>query len=284
MPLILPNAPQFSRYVNNFAATPAAAGFGTTVNHNGVAHTKSASYTELIAATAFDAQLVIITVQSNFVAGADSSTLTDIAIGAAASETDIIPSLASGWCEATNTAPGPRHFIFPMYVPSGSRVSARSQSVRITGSVTVGIELFGGPKNPDAWWCGTQVTAYGANAGTSAGTGFTPGNTGAEGTGVSVGTTTAAHKALVLGVQGNPSDTTVTARGYHFDIGLDSSSTEWFETDRYFATSSTSEVIVPGGQVWWPVYRSIPSGTELMVRGECSGTADALTAIIYGVS
>jgi hypothetical protein len=28
----------------------------------------------------------------------------------------------------------------------------------------------------------------------------------------------------------------------------------------------------------------VPSGSEIMVRGECSGTADALSACVYGVS
>jgi hypothetical protein len=256
------------------------------VNHNTTTgpHVKTSTWTQMIAATSFDATLVIITVAGNNVANTDSSTLLDIGIGAAASETAIIPDLCAGWVASGNVTPGARHYIFPLYVPSGSRISARTQSVRVTGSVTVFVELFGGPRNPDAWWYGQQVTAYGANAANSAGTKFTPGDTGAEGTGVTVGTTTSDHECLVLGVQGHPDDASWAARGYHFDVGIGSSSTEWTEPDRFYAQSIAAECLGVTGNVWWPIYRPVPSGTELMVRGEASNTADALSAVIYGVS
>jgi hypothetical protein len=283
MSLILPNAPQFSRYESNAAATPSTTNVGTTVNHGGVAHTKTASWTQLIAASAFDAQLVIVTVSNCSSTGANSAALVDIGIGAAAAETAIIPDLMAGFTGNTGNNGG-RHYIFPLRVPSGSRISARTQSVLTTGGVDVFVELFGGQRHPDGWWAGSHVTAYGHNAATSAGTVFTPGNSGAEGTGVSMGATTADHKALVLGVQGHSTDTTWGSLAYHFDVGIDAASTEWFESDRFFGRSLTSEVLTTPGVVWWPIYRPIPSGTTVMVRGECSGTADILSAAVYGVS
>jgi hypothetical protein len=285
VPLILPNAPQFSRYESNYAATPGSGGSGTSVsNYASGPHVKNTTFTQLIASTAFDAQLITIIVSGqNTGGGADYSTLMDIAIGAAASETVIIGDLCAGFTAAESEAPGPRHFIFPLYIPAGSRLSARTQSIRTSGAMNVTVQLYGGPRNPDAWWCGQTVTTYGANAANSAGTLFTAGSTGAEGTGVSLGTTTAAHQALVLGVQGHPSDVTWASRGYHFDVGIDSSSTEWFEADRFYANATTGEVL-GGAHIWWPIYRPIPSGTELMIRGECSNTADPMSATIHGIS
>jgi hypothetical protein len=282
VPLIVP-APAFTRYESNYAAGPGAASAGTQVNHHTVAHTKNPTFTQLIAATAFDATLVTVIVSSNNVAAGDSSTLLDIAIGAAASETVIIPNMCAGWVPAENEAPGPRHYIFPLYIPAGSRLSARTQSIRTTGGMFVTVQLYGGPSRPDTWWCGQTVTTYGANLANSAGTLFTPGATGVEGTGVSLGTTSAPHKALVLGVQGHSTDVAWAARGYHFDVGADSSSTDWFEADRFYANTTTGEMM-GGGHIWWPIYRPIPSGTELMVRGECSGTADPLTAVLHGIT
>jgi hypothetical protein len=284
MPLILPNAPQFSRYESNLPATPSAITTGTAVTHNGVAHTKNATWTELIAATAFDCELILVTVYANNVANGNSSTLLDIGIGAAAAETAIIPDIAAGFVNTVDVGGGGRTSPFPLYIPSGSRLSARTQSVRTTGSVTVLVQLFGGNRHPDAWWYGSHVTTYGANAANSAGAKFTPGNSGAEGTGVSVGTTTAAHKVLVPSFQGHPDDVGWAVQVYHLDVGIDSASTDWFEADRYMLDASAAEALgtpIP----MWPIYRPVPSGTELMVRGESSSaTADALSAVIHGIS
>jgi hypothetical protein len=281
MPLILPHAPQFSRYESTLAATPGTTSVGTTVNHHTVAHTKNPTFTELIAATAFDTQLVSIMLNNNSVANADSSTLLDIAIGAAASETVIIPDLSAGFLGSFTT--GARWYQFPLYIPAGSRLSARTQSIRTTGSINVLVQLHGGPRNPDAWWCGQTVTAYGANLAASRGVAFTPGNSGAEGTGVAVGTTSQHHECLVLGVQGISTDVSWGNVAYHFDVGIDSSGTEWIETDRYTAAASSAEQL-GFMDPWWPIFRPIPSGTILMVRGECSGTADILSATFHGVS
>jgi hypothetical protein len=284
MGLMIPGAPQFSRYENNVTASPAAAP-GTGVNHYvTTAHTKDPTFTQLIAATAFDATLVIVTVSGNSVSNADSSSLLDIAIGASTAESVIIPDLCAGFVTDSANAGGPRHYIFPLYIPSGSRLSARTQSVRVTGSVFVLVELYGGPLNPDRWWYGHHVTAYGHNAANSAGTKFTPGNSGAEGTAVSLGTTTADHECLVLGVQGHPDDTSWAAQRYHFDVGIDSTGTEWIGVDRLYASAIATEAIGTGSLLWWPEFRHVPSGSELMVRGESSGTADALSAVVYGVS
>jgi len=286
MSLILPGAPQFSRYESNIVATPSISAEGTSVSHYvTTAHTKNPTWTQLVASTAFDTDLVLICVGSNAVSNGDSSTLLDIGIGAASAETVIIPDLAAGFATSFNSG-GYRHFIFPLRIPAGSRLAARTQSVRTTGSVDVLVQLYGGPRDPDRWWSGSQVTAYGADLTKSCGTVFTPGNTGAEGTGVSLGTTTADSDCLVLGVQGHPNDVAWSTVAYHFDVGLDSASTEWIESDRYYALASSAEWIIGGGTVWWPIFRPVPSGSVLMVRGECSTTADpsVLSAIIYGVS
>lgn len=283
MGLMLPGAPQFSRYESNFAATPAS-DLGTVVSHYvTTAHTKNTTCTELIASTAFDAQLVIVSITTNSALNGDSSTLLDLLIGASTEEVVVIPDLCAGFVSTGVNPPGDRHFIFPLYIPAGSRLSARTQSVLTSGSVTVGVQLFGGPRNPDRWWYGSHVEAVGEDAATSAGTKFTPGASGAEGTGVSLGTLSQHAECLVLGLQGHPDDTSWAARIYHIDIGIDSSSTEWLEVDRFVAISTASEAIGPGG-LWWPIFRPLASGTEIMVRGECSGTVDPLSAVVYAVS
>ena len=70
---------------------------------------------------------------------------------------------------------------------------------------------------------------------------------------------------------------------FHIDIGIDSSSTESVSTDEFMVVEGSAETLGQG-MPWWPIFRSIASGTELVVRGECDTTADALAAAIYGVS
>ena len=282
MPLMLPGAPQFSRYESDFPATPANP--GTAVNHGGVAHTKNTTWTQLIASTAFDAQLVIVTVTNNIVAGGDSCTLLDIGIGAASSESVVIPDLLAGWVVGTTAAGGARHYIFPLYIPAGSRLSARTASVRTSGSVTVGTQLFGGPRDPERWWCGQQVTAYGIDTASSSGTEHTAGNSGAESTAAAIGTTSADHDCIVFGVQGAPATTTMNALAYHFDVGIDAASTSWLAQDAFFFVSTTSEAVGWAGSAHWPLFSKVPSGSELAIGGECSGTAQALDFALYGVS
>jgi hypothetical protein len=280
MPLMR-TAPQWSRYTTTLPATPSLTP-GTVVGNGGVAHTKNATWTELVASVGFDVHTMVVTIQSSFATGANSSTLLDIGIGAAAAETAIIENISAGFAGSIQTA-GERVHEFPIYIPSGSRISARTQSVRTTGGVTTLIDLYGGPRNPDAHWSGQHVTTYGAVTATSAGTTFTPGNTGAAGTGVLIGTTTTAHKALVVSIQGAPTDTTWGGVAFAFDIGIDSSSTEWIEASRFHAYTTNAEQMKSVG-IWMPIYRPIPSGTGLMIRGTASATADALSACIHGIS
>ena len=285
MGLVLPHAPQFSRYESNIQATPGVS-LGTQVpNPDGDAHTKSTSPTQLIASTTFDAVLVVVTISTSQAANTNTSTLTDIMIGASTEEAVIIPDLLSGFAGGAGVIGGTRHFIFPLRVPSGSRISARSQSVSGSSTSTyVLVQLYGGPRDPAAWWSGSQVICYGADAANSCGTAFTPGNSGSEGSAVSVGTTSAGHECLVLGVGGLYTDAAYTALTYHFDVGIGASSTEWLTTDRFIAQTNANEGIGCAGTTWWPIFHPVPSGTEVMVRGECSGTSNAFSACVYGVS
>ena len=279
MSLIIPGAPQFSLFESNASATPAA-GSGTAVaNPAGAANTKG-TWVELIAATTFDSLLVVVTLANASAVATDTSTLIDIGIGAAAAETVIIPDLLAGQTTSSNLTP--RSYIFPLRIPSGSRISARSQSVRTTGSNTVLIQLWGGPRDPDRWWCGQQVTAYGVNAADSGGTAVTAGNSGAEtATPVAIGTTTSDHGCIVAGVAGT--NTAFNGLTYHWDVGIDVASTSWLIRDALMMQTDTSERITPSG-VWMPIFAPVPSGSVLVMGGECSGTAQALDLALYGIS
>jgi len=284
MSLIIPGAPQFSLYENNAPGSPSS-NLGVAVgNPAGAANTKDTSWTQLIASTAFDAQLVVVTIGSSSAAATDTSTLIDIGIGASTAESVLIPDILAGGVNSANNVAGTRHHIFPLYLPAGSRVSARAQSVRTTGYTSVSVELWGGPRNPDRWWCGTTVTAYGINTADSGGTAVTAGNSGAEtATPVAIGTTSADHEALIFAAA--CTGTITASLDYRYDVGIDVASTSWLVRDSFFFRTATSESLGPSGTIWWPIFAHIPSGSVLVSGGECGGTADALIDVaLYGVS
>ena len=280
--MLLGVAPQFQQYESSQAAAPASSP-GTAINNPGSANTKDTTWTTLIASTSFDAQLVLVHLSESAAGSTNTSTLIDIGIGAASSESVLIPDMLAGWASTPSAAGGhPRHLILPLYVPAGSRLSARSQSVRTTGSTKVWVELLGGPRSP-AWWCGSQVKAYGITAASSIGTNVTPGSSSAEGSWTSIATTTQDHKALALMVQGSNTDTIMQAAGLTYDVGIDTSSTSILMSD-YGMKTNTNEAAGNMG-VWWPIFAPIPSGTVLAVRGSSTvGTPDVLDVALYGVS
>jgi hypothetical protein len=284
MGLIVPRGQTTTLYESNAQATPDVSTLGTAVsNPAGAAHTKNTSWTQLIASSAFDTSLVVIHIMTSTAAATDTSVLLDIGIGAAAAETTIIPNLLAGHAASLN-GNGARHYIFPLYIPAGSRISARTQSVRTTGGVTVFIELFGGAGSVGQNWVGQEVTAYGINTADSGGTAVTAGNSGAEGTVVSIGTTSRNHEALVIGCGGTNGTTVYNALAYYFDVGIDTASTAWLVRDYYYLQTATNEAMQQTTKVTLPIYASIPSGTVLAMGGECSGTAQAIDFALYGVS
>lgn len=106
----------------------------TNVQTNASAHTKGA-WTQLIASTASNADVLILSVACA-VASTDTAALIDIGIGASGAESVVIPNLAVGGTDGN----GFWFIILPIKIPSGSRIAARSQSVR-TGGVNIPVRV-----------------------------------------------------------------------------------------------------------------------------------------------
>ncbi len=277
--MLKPFPPAFTQYVSSQTAPSTTP--GTTITASGSTNTKG-NWTQLVASLGFDAQLIIINAANSAVAATDTSTLLDIGIGASSSESVLIPDLLVGWTPVTDAAGSPRHYIFPLYVPSGSRISARCASARVSNTVAVWITAYGGLRRSEDWWCGEQVLAYGINSGVSQGTNITPGVSGAEGSWTSVGTTSQDHSMIVPGVGMN--DTNAAANiGVTFDFGIDTTSTYLFR-ENYRASYDASERISQFG-IWWPVNVPVASGSVLAARASMAGgAADTLDLAFYGIS
>lgn len=109
---------------------------GSVITANAAAHTKG-SYTELIAATSFPYSGFFLHIDAGQTGAAFCAI--DIAIGAAASEIDILKNFLCGWGASTHEA---SHVIFiPLKIAAGVRVACRMQST--VGSRTLRVCFTG---------------------------------------------------------------------------------------------------------------------------------------------
>lgn len=259
---------------NNLSATPNAATPGVTVTSNATANTKGV-WTTLIATANYDVYGMTICVNNVFTSAAAIRMLVDIGIGANPNEVVIIPDLMVGANGNLNNGTG---FLFlPIFVPKGTRISARCQDA--VGGDTCNIMLFlhGGGRFPP-WRSFSRAESIGTvNSGASGGLAHTAGSTGVESTWTNIGSVLAHNvEALMIMVQ-HDTNTTMTTLVYHVEIGIASVTL----CEYLFFTMSTEVInmLVPA----IPHYCHVPKGTQLMIRAECSGTAISLQYGILGL-
>lgn len=126
-------------------------------------HTPGA-WVELIASTAAAADFLVLTLAvATNVNGASSAAMIDIAIGAAASEVVVFPSIQMGHRGVSYDV----CTWLPLFIPKGSRVSFRAQAVTLSKTISVFASTFstGSPSS-------RSFAAIGANTTTSLGTGI----------------------------------------------------------------------------------------------------------------
>jgi len=248
---------------NNLTATPQTTNVGIGITTGATPNTKTA-YTQLFAATTYDVYGFWLYVSGTSNSAAIANFLLDIAIGAGGSEQIILPDFQIGW----RTAPGAGFHgdFIPLFIPRGTRIAARLQSSLANDPGRITIFLNRGASG----YIGqlfTNCDTYGANLANSGGTAHTAGNSGAESTPATIGTTTRPYGAVSLSVNGTNSVTTGVA--YHWELMIGGTNHgEWY-------TINTTSENIYGPVPTSPIYVSIPAGTALQIRGECSGTAQS---------
>lgn len=276
----IPNRPTLKVGTTRLPASTAL-GF-VTVTGDAATHTKGA-WTELIAATTGPGSLVMVHVASTATASAATSVLIDIGIGAAASEIVLIPDIGCGYTTGTTLSPG-RHWTFPVYVPSGARLSARLQSLVASKTALVAIDVFGGEPVEGSTAYAT-VDAYGVSAANSRGAILTSGAANTKGSwAVVAASTTFPIRALAIAVQGGGS-ASLFARSHLIDIGVGAAASEVVVVNDLWYADNSSEFIYdmePANLVFRDT--PIPAGTRLVARQACSSATDATCDIIvYGM-
>lgn len=258
------------QWQHNLTATPQTSSIGSLVTASSTKHTKG-SYTQLISATTYDWHGFFLLTSGVATSAARTDMLMDIAIGAAASEQVILPDFMIGF-SALLTG-GSKCWFIPLFIPRGTRIAARCQALIASDTTRVAVwGMTGNSGHPGPLF--SNCDAYGVDSATSSGVSHTPGSTGAESTDANVGSTTSRpYGAVMLGVAGQ--NVTQTAIAYHWELTIGTiTRAEW-------VTNNTTAEVIYGPYPQCPIGVSIPTGTQLQVQAEASGTAQAHDVIFY---
>lgn len=237
----------------------------------GAAATTKGAVSQIIASTARDTHLLVVTAFGYAAAATASQMCFDILVGAA-TESILIPDLLGGHA-------GVKTWFFPVYVPAGTRISAQAAGARVSTAFTVQVRCIGFPAGPP-FQVGSQVTTYGMGT-LPNGTTITPGASGAEGSYAQMtASTTSDHFAFIPSFQVS-GDTTTNLRYIKLDLGVGAATEDTIAADWLFCTTGNEEM---GGSVW-PHFCRYPSGTRLALRASNSGTNDgAYNGVIHAIS
>lgn len=256
----------------NVPATPSTSTFGTRLTASATPHAKG-NYAQIIASTAYDVHGLTLVIAGSGVSATRTDMMLDLAIGAAASEVVILPEFLCGWRGGPTASP--QDIFLPFFIPKGTRIAARLQSLIASDVVDVQVHLEYGsgiPMRP----LFRRADAYGTSAASSIGTSHTPGNSGAESTDASIGSTLSRdYGAIMLQVQGTLANTTMTNIAYHWELRIGGATiAEWY------AGAATTELL-SGPFPDHPLIRTLSAGTQLQMRAEASGTAQAHDVAFY---
>jgi hypothetical protein len=259
-----------------------SANVGTAVTTGGAASTKG-SYAELIASTSFDAWWVTILITGYGTAATDARLAVDIGIGAATEEI-LIADLLAGNAPLNLNAGSVDAWDFPLWIPAGSRITARGAGDRVSTAFRVGIILRGGDGSPPFRPAG-RVETYGMGT-VPAGTTVVPGASGAEGAWTQiVASTTRDHFAFLPSFQCGL-DTSKSAVTYFVDLGLGAATEEMMIGGESFIMGVTTSEDAGHLSNWFPVFHEVPSGTRLVMRASNSGANDSgnYNGVIHALS
>lgn len=258
-----------------------SAEYGTSVSAGTPAHTKNATYTQLISALAYDAWGIFVGVHNTGVASTRTNVLVDIAIGAAASEVVIIPNLIAGNQGASGGAQGAgSHYFFPIRIASGSRISATAQASTASDTVHIDVHCLQFPI--PGFWYGSRVTAYGALTASSSGTSMSPGSS-TYATPVSLATTSYPIRYLQVGADLYTNTAGSNLRGLiKISIGNDA---PIIVQDLPYDEGTTLETVryTQANFILSHMLFNIPSGIDLRISAMRNATAATRGWALYGV-
>lgn len=251
-----------------------------TVTAHATIHTKG-SWVEVHAATAGDAQMMVLVCHGTAVTNTNTTCLMDVGIGAAGSEVVILSNLQVGYI--VNNSRQALIWEIPIYIPSGSRIAVRCQSVISSqNTLRVAMDLYGGERFAGLT-TNARAETYGADTANSRGKTLTTGAANTKGSYAEMTASTGIpirHFAYFVG--GN-SLTNLSGTGF-IDIAIGASSSEVVIIPNIpygFSTSEQSEYPFPHVH---NVGFTIPAGTRIAARAQQSNASTTIDLILVGLS
>jgi hypothetical protein len=243
-----------------------------TVTANSSAHTKGA-YAELVASTSANASYIVIHCEMATNA-TNTSTLLDIATGASGSETVLIGDVAVGGAVRSAGTRCPFAFGVPIKIPSGTRLSARIQSV-VTGGKT-GTVVVRTYESADYNAAPTSVDVIGTDTATSTGTAMS----GSSGTYVQIiASTSRAYRAVAIvpSCANNTTNIPVT-----FTLGTGASGSETAKGAMVAHYTSNEEV---GMTAYTPPIAggAIAASTRLAIKHDIAASPSNYNVTLIGI-
>jgi hypothetical protein len=245
-----------------------------TVTADTNAHTKGA-WSELISSTSANASYIIIEVTSTGTTSTDTAALLDIGTGASGSETALIGNVAVGAACISAGNASQLAFGVPIKIVSGTRLSARIQSV-VTGGrqMTVNVWVF---DMGDYAAAPTSVDVLGTSTATSVGTAMS----GASGTWVQVvASTSQAYRAVVIVPSASAIGLATIVTEYRLGTGASGSEVE---VGRTFANYTNAEQAGTNTRLPALIAGAIPSGTRLSVRHTIASSPTGYDVTLIGI-
>lgn len=236
-------------------------------------NTKGSSYTQMYSAAALtsDAYALQLTLPNN---NFSRDVLCDIATGGAGSETNVLNNILISCPKSAGRRPV--SCIWPIFIPRGTRISARAQST--TGSTSQEVWITPILRNPFPRIYRTCET-MGAATGDSGGTSIDPGGSAnTEGGWIELIASTTRRIRLLTLVFGNQLNAARSDYTWLMDIAVGGAGSEVaILNDIFVIGESSSDFITPLYYALLPV--DIPAGSRVSARTQCTGT-DATDRLI----
>lgn len=262
--------PTFARKLTHMADASLA---GATVTSHSTVNTKG-SYTELLADSGPRACGITVSIHGIATSSTVTSTLVDVAIGAAASEVVILSNL-NAW-GAQIAEPGyNRRYFFPIEIAANSRISARSQAAISSDTQVVKIAVHQYPIALAA--CGEIVT-YGADTANSSGTSVPQANQPSWGAWTQITSSTSRPHNIWACAMDGLADTTLADQHAIIELGVGASPGAAFAS--FIAETDGSEVM---GSCYPELHGStiVPDGSAIYARMKANSNAENRGIIIY---
>lgn len=262
---------------------PPPSGFGkfthygsVTVTAGATAHTMGA-WTTIVDPVPYDVYALGVQIEGVSASGAAPALLMDVAVAPSGggNEQIVIPYFDGG--EAAVNGPG-KFCIFPLYIPAGKIIRARTQSSTASKTCEVRMYLYGRPFYGHSPEAGIATwDQYGAVPSSSTGTAITSG-AGAFGTTVQITSSTSRpYRWITVGMD-NGTNTAISAGLYLFRISLDSARNIVVGDFLFWAVTTAEDMtgVYPSLATYYP----IPAGSSLYATA-LGAASEALAVIIY---